>query len=73
VTSRLTCLLVALLLVSGCGSSEAEHQAPARHLADGSPDLPGRPPRAHDPSVDRLDPDLLAAVKAAMRARRSSW
>ncbi len=76
VTSRLgALLLVASLLLSGCGSSEPDRLAPARsagrHLADGSPDIPGRPPRADDPSVDRLAPDLLAAVKAAMRDARA--
>ena len=78
VTSRIAFLpvtVLAALLVAGCGSSPSDPVVPvssgARHLADGSPDIPGRPPRGGDPSVDRLDPDLLAAVKSAMRDARA--
>jgi hypothetical protein len=79
VNTRLGALVVVLaLLVTACGSSEPDPVDPVergpsvvRQLADGSPDIPGRPPRGGDPSVDRLDPDLLAAVKAAMRDARA--
>ena len=77
-TSRIAVLpltVLVALLVSACDSTEPDPLVPARsearHLADGSPDVPGRPPRAGDPSVERLSPDLLAAVKAAMRDARA--
>ncbi|MEO6510025.1 MAG: M15 family metallopeptidase [Nocardioides sp.] len=67
-TLRLATAVFLLLLLAGCGAGQS---SPAPHLRDGSADVPGRPPRAEDPSVDRLDPDLLAAVKAAMRDPRA--
>ena len=35
--------------------------------AKGAPGLPGTPPQDDRPTVDNLDPDLLAAVRAAAR------
>ena len=71
VTSRLPALLLALLLLTGCGADASHARADHPHVRDGSAHAPGRPPRAGDPSVDRLDPDLLAAVRAAMRDARA--
>jgi hypothetical protein len=67
-------LLVLAVLTGGCGDDEpvSERLLPVRTGGDHAPDdEPGAPPGGTRASISNLDPDLLAAVRAAARDART--
>lgn len=68
-----TVLAAVLMVVTACGSTEPEPEDPAtnRVVADRpSRGAAGEPFNLAEPTIGKLDPDLLAAVQAAARDAR---
>ena len=72
----LAAILFVVVSAVGCGAASSTERTSegVRHVrvgterpATGAPGLPGTPPQDDRPTVDNLDPDLLAAVRAATR------